>query len=96
MEAKFQNKEIMEKTLESRLDAQRKFKKCRTDSKVEAKIKRDCARMKRLLKQSQSDIISCLVFMNMKRLKCLTMDDLGFFHKARGIVSNFVFPFFYF
>jgi hypothetical protein len=45
MEAKLQNKEIIQKTSESRADAMRSFKKRRTDSKVEAKIERDLARM---------------------------------------------------
>ena len=71
MEAKFQNKENMEKTFESRLDAKRKFKKCRTDSKVEAKIKRDCARMKKVAEVESKPYNKLLSFYEHEKAKML-------------------------
>ena len=61
----------MEKTLESRLDAKRKFKVCRTVSKVEAKIKRDCARMKKVAEAESMRYNKLLSFYEHEKAKML-------------------------
>jgi hypothetical protein len=60
-----------------------------------------------LLKHQISDMLSVADLQGLQHVDICTegghgvgrfrmQDDLGLFHKARGIASNFVFPFFYF
>jgi hypothetical protein len=71
MEAKLQNKEIIQKTLESRVDSMRTFKKRRTDSKVEAKIERDLARMEKVAEVEAKPHTKQLSFYENEKAKML-------------------------
>ena len=71
MEAKLQNKEIIQKTLESRADSMRTFKKRRTDSKVEAKIERDLARMEKVAEVEAKPHTKQLSFYENEKAKML-------------------------